>query len=223
MDLRNLELEEYCPQPDLLDLLEELKIPQHSDKLTELGYDDVNDIENVDITHFETACTGGGILPAHIDKLVHAIRKHRLCQPLTTPPPPDLPPADSSSRASNPPLALRAVQARCSVPVTPAAAMLGRKKGRRKRKAQDPSEDPAEAAEDRESSTAKGQRPLNPRSSVRQWSAYSWGEVHGDSQRHLPATGERGHNGSERKGMGTGEDATAQAASSNVEGGVRST
>mmetsp|Transcript_26874 Transcript_26874/g.68066 ORF Transcript_26874/g.68066 Transcript_26874/m.68066 type:complete len:112 (+) Transcript_26874:343-678(+) len=90
MDLRNLEMEEYCSQPDLLDLLEELKILQHLDKLTELGYDDVDDFENVDITRFETACTGGGIAPAHIDKLVSAIRKRRLCQPLTTPPLPDL-------------------------------------------------------------------------------------------------------------------------------------
>ncbi|KAJ1618187.1 hypothetical protein T492DRAFT_892484 [Pavlovales sp. CCMP2436] len=37
MDLRNQEMEEYCPPPDFLDLLEELKIPQHLDKLTELG------------------------------------------------------------------------------------------------------------------------------------------------------------------------------------------
>ncbi|KAJ1629133.1 hypothetical protein T492DRAFT_873981 [Pavlovales sp. CCMP2436] len=55
MDLRNLEMEEYCPPPDLLDLLEELKIPHHLDKLKELGYDDVDDFENVDITRFETA------------------------------------------------------------------------------------------------------------------------------------------------------------------------
>ncbi|KAJ1623779.1 hypothetical protein T492DRAFT_883031 [Pavlovales sp. CCMP2436] len=60
MDLRNLEMEEYCPPPDLLDLLEELKIPQHLDKLTELGYDDVDDFDNVDITRFEMACTGDG-------------------------------------------------------------------------------------------------------------------------------------------------------------------
>ncbi|KAJ1631437.1 hypothetical protein T492DRAFT_869890 [Pavlovales sp. CCMP2436] len=61
MDLRNLEKEEYCPPPDLLDLLEELKIPQHLDKLTELGYDNIDNFENVDITRFETACTGGGM------------------------------------------------------------------------------------------------------------------------------------------------------------------
>ncbi|KAJ1628949.1 hypothetical protein T492DRAFT_874230 [Pavlovales sp. CCMP2436] len=86
MDLRNLEMEEYCPPPDLLDLLEKLKIPHHLDKLKELCYDDVDDFENVDITRFETACTGGGIPPAHIDKLIRATRKRRLCQPLTMPP-----------------------------------------------------------------------------------------------------------------------------------------
>ncbi|KAJ1638094.1 hypothetical protein T492DRAFT_858888 [Pavlovales sp. CCMP2436] len=37
MDLRNLEMEEYCPPPDILDLLEELKIPHHLDNLKELG------------------------------------------------------------------------------------------------------------------------------------------------------------------------------------------
>ncbi|KAJ1629336.1 hypothetical protein T492DRAFT_873594 [Pavlovales sp. CCMP2436] len=83
MDLRNLEMEEYCPPLDLLDMLEELKTSQHLDKLTELDYDDVDDFENVDITRFETACTGGGIPPAHIDKLVRSIRKRRLCQPQT--------------------------------------------------------------------------------------------------------------------------------------------
>ncbi|KAJ1622869.1 hypothetical protein T492DRAFT_884494 [Pavlovales sp. CCMP2436] len=67
MDLRNLEMKKYCPPPDLLDLLEELKIPHHLDKLKELGYDDVDDFENVDITRFETACTGGDIPPAHIN------------------------------------------------------------------------------------------------------------------------------------------------------------
>ncbi|KAJ1621177.1 hypothetical protein T492DRAFT_887439, partial [Pavlovales sp. CCMP2436] len=46
MDLRNLEMKKYCPPPDLLDLLEELKIPHHLDKLKELGYDDVDDFEN---------------------------------------------------------------------------------------------------------------------------------------------------------------------------------
>ncbi|KAJ1635598.1 hypothetical protein T492DRAFT_902403 [Pavlovales sp. CCMP2436] len=86
MDLRNLEMEEYYPPPDHLDLLEELKIPHHFDKLKELGYDDVDDFENVDITRFETACTGGGIPSAHIDKLIRAICKRRLCQPLTMPP-----------------------------------------------------------------------------------------------------------------------------------------
>ncbi|KAJ1622514.1 hypothetical protein T492DRAFT_913375 [Pavlovales sp. CCMP2436] len=86
MDLRNLEVKEYCPPPDLLDLLEELKIPHHLNKLKELGYDDVDDFENVDIARFETAYTGGGIPPVHIDKLIRAIRKRRFCQPLTMPP-----------------------------------------------------------------------------------------------------------------------------------------
>ncbi|KAJ1621611.1 hypothetical protein T492DRAFT_886651 [Pavlovales sp. CCMP2436] len=34
-------------------------MPEAFDKLTELDYDDVDDFENVDITRFETACTGG--------------------------------------------------------------------------------------------------------------------------------------------------------------------
>ena len=58
--------------------LAEINLAQHATILDKLGYDDPNDFaefEASDLEKLETRCVSEGMPPAHVDKIVRAVKK----------------------------------------------------------------------------------------------------------------------------------------------------
>ena len=58
--------------------LAEINLAQHATILDKLGYDDPNDFaefEASDLEKLETRCADEGMPPAHVDKIVRAVKK----------------------------------------------------------------------------------------------------------------------------------------------------
>ena len=58
--------------------LAEINLAQHATILDKLGYDDPNDFaefEASDLKKLETRCADEGMPPAHVDKIVRAVKK----------------------------------------------------------------------------------------------------------------------------------------------------
>ena len=76
--------------------LAEINLAQHATILDKLGYDDPNDFaefEASDLEKLEKRCADEGMPPAHVDKIVRAVKKRSVVAAATasvTPPPPPM-------------------------------------------------------------------------------------------------------------------------------------